>query len=499
MQRDGKTWGDGTSPDARARRRADDLLDLPLVVDDELLRLPPVADRQPEAPMLHNEGSNTRNWTQYNFQVLRDDVYMLGKDGSVVGGKISPVRSSSAVVVSSQDLNRQWIYSQQQTVSAEGYCRTGVQHARAAHGARDRDQDLHRLPRLGGGDNNAMMAQLLLQGTNFVNFIGRFVYVGDRRRRRRGGGGHRAGRAAGGDRQRPAQARLSGAVRRAREARPEADDRRSTTRPTTRVGVQLRGEYLYIADGEGGFRVFDIAQINQKGFSERIVTAPVSPLGQDTNVKTRYATAVAAPTTLAVDPARQRLPENEEQPIHPLYAYIYVADREEGLVMSTAATLLDGNPANNFLKRAGVVQSGRPAERRAQPRHRRQLRLRPLRPRAGRRRHLTDPLQPSIASEVAAPDINKRHGDRGPVPLRVRHRRRRPEGRRRHDPRARRSSSTGATLTIADARGLYVARTYAYVAAGKQGLAIVDVEQPEQPEDRPDVQRRRRDERRATT
>src|SRR6185295_9921776 len=26
-------------------------------------------------------------------------------------------------------------------------------------------------------DNNAWMAQLLLQGTNFVNFMGRFVYI----------------------------------------------------------------------------------------------------------------------------------------------------------------------------------------------------------------------------------------------------------------------------------------------------------------------------------
>jgi len=50
--------------------------------------------------------------------VLRDDVFMLGKDGTVVGGRISPVRSSSAVVVSSQNQNREWIYVQQQTVGA---------------------------------------------------------------------------------------------------------------------------------------------------------------------------------------------------------------------------------------------------------------------------------------------------------------------------------------------------------------------------------------------
>ena len=51
-------------------------------------------------------------------------------------------------------------------------------------------------------------------------------------------------------------------------------------------------------------------------------------------------------------------------------------------------------------------------------------------------------------------------------------------------------------VKIADARSVYVARTYAYVAGGKQGLVIVDVERPEQPRHRSDVQRRRRDERR---
>src|SRR4029079_12035034 len=123
--------------------------------------------------------------------------------------------------------------------------------------------------------------------------------------------------------------------------------------------VQLRGEYAYVAAGEGGLRVYDVAQIDQKGFSERIVTAPVSRFGQKFWVKSKYATAVAAPTTLAVDPARWRMktdgtmidPEsaarltgaerkqlvNEEQPIHPLYAYLYVADKYEGLILVNAA------------------------------------------------------------------------------------------------------------------------------------------------------------------
>ncbi len=38
-----------------------------------------------------------------------------------------------------------------------------------------------------------------------------------------------------------------------------------------------------------------------------------------------------------------------------------------------------------------------------------------------------------------------------------------------------------ALVALADARNVYVARTYAYVAAGRQGIAIVNIENPEQP------------------
>src|SRR2546425_11708991 len=44
-------------------------------------------------------------------------------------------------------------------------------------------------------------------------------------------------------------------------------------------------------------------------------------------------------------------PLNEEQPIHPLYAFLYVIDKFEGLIVVNAATLLDGDPLNNYLKR----------------------------------------------------------------------------------------------------------------------------------------------------
>src|SRR5439155_7190449 len=43
---------------------------------------------------------------------------------------------------------------------------------------------------------------------------------------------------------------------------------------------------------------------------------------------------------------------DDHQPIHSLYGYLYVTDKFEGLILVGAATLLDGNPSNNFLKRA---------------------------------------------------------------------------------------------------------------------------------------------------
>src|SRR3546814_1139056 len=69
-----------------------------------------------------------------------------------------------------------------------------------------------------------------------------------------------------------------------------------------RVGcLQLRGEYMFVAEGKGGFRVYDVAAIANKGFSERIVTAPFSKLGHNTHVKTRNATCMALATNQPVN------------------------------------------------------------------------------------------------------------------------------------------------------------------------------------------------------
>jgi hypothetical protein len=219
-------------------------------------------------------------------------------------------------------------------------------------------------------------------------------------------------------------------------------------------------------------------------------------------VKTKYATAVAAPSTLAVDPARWRMttdgrmvspetartlpPEkllNQEQPIHPLYAYLYVVDKYEGLIVVNAATLLDGDPLNNYLKRQldeskypngafnpdGVLKDANNitiAGAHAYITTERELVV----------VNLDDPLNPKIISRVPfkhprAVAIQFRYGfvvdDEGLKTLDVSS----PE-QVRYD---------GVYFPLANARDVYVARTYAYVAAGKDGIAIVNVAQPNKP------------------
>src|SRR5438067_756281 len=272
-------------------------------------------------------------------------------------------------------------------------------------------------------------------------------------------------------------------VERGRELHPAAEHSGNV------LDIQARGEYAYAANGTSGVRVYDIANIDNKGFSEKITTAPVSPIGQRFFVPTKNAVAVASPTTLGVDPLRQQLPENEEQPIHLLYGFLYVADKEEGLVIvgdsnlqaksPGVGTLLDGNPANNFLKRAMAFN---PADVLAGA-HRIAI--------AGTFAYvLTDkalvvvdldnPLAPRVTATIGAPVLNDPRG----IAVQFRYalvvdR----DGLKVLDVTdlAQPKPIEKTLVPLEDARNVYVARTYAYVSAGKQGLAIVNVEKPDAP------------------
>jgi hypothetical protein len=430
-------------------------------------------------PALHYEGDVSRVWTSYNYQVLRDDVYMLGIDGTVTGHRVAPARSSSAVVVSAQNLNREWIYQNQQTVSAEGFSgqafSTHVPHTVRATETKT-CTDCHVSA---NNDNNAVMAQLLMQGTNFVNYMGRYAFVGE------GDRGFDAVTIAESD---EPQAIIGSYLHRL--AYPTGFRKHVSLNRELKQGfghdgkdirsLQVRGEYLYTANGPGGLEIFDVSRINHKGFSQRIVSAPVSPAGQRLYVRSKFATAVAAPSTLAVDPVRSRRNENDEQKIAPLYGYIYFTDKYEGLILVGAATLLDGDPSNNFIQRALTFNPGGILNGAVN------ITI------AGNYAYiacdaglvivnLENPLQPRVVSMIGAPFISK------PRSIAIQFRYAfvaDEEGLKVVDvtvPENARPVSSGV-FRLDDVRDVYVARTYAYLAGGRHGLVILDITQPERPQ-----------------
>lgn len=96
------------------------------------------------------EGVLNRNFTTYNPQVVRDDVFMLGIDGTVKKNRLAVIRSSSAVVVGSQNQNREWVYSQAQTVSAEGHSGQAFNPHFPHDERHGDDKELHGLPPIEG-------------------------------------------------------------------------------------------------------------------------------------------------------------------------------------------------------------------------------------------------------------------------------------------------------------------------------------------------------------
>jgi hypothetical protein len=449
----------------------------------------------------HYEGEESRNFATYNPQVARDDMFQLGKHMTTKGNQIAPVRSTSALVLSSTNINRERIYIQQPPISGIGFSSQAFA-PHFPHTVRLTETktctDCHLAQ---SDDNNAIMAQLMLLGTNYVNFVGLNAWTGL-------ASGFEAVRVTEWDepqavigsylqkyaypdfyklhveqngrelknwtRGQTFDAKLSGETRSAEQFRNVVQGTRD------KVGcLQMRGEYMFVAEGKGGFRVYDVASVANKGFSDAVVSAPFSPLGQNTRVDTTNATCMALPTNQPINPRRNtaELREiNQEQAFLPIYSYAVVTDSVEGLILVDIETLADGEFRNNKLRRAvtwnpdnvlkgarHVVLAGEVAYIAAD---------------AGLVAvDLKDPLHPSIAGVLPLTDarasavqfrylwVTDAEGVklfdvtdlRKPVPV--------PSG----------------TVPLANARRIYLARTYAYVAAKEDGLVILNVTRPASP------------------
>ena len=426
----------------------------------------------------HYDDDVTRNYATYNPQVARDAMFMLGRRGPNNDGKIAPVRSSSALVLSSTNANRERIYIQQPPIAASGFSSQAM-NPHFPHTTRKTETKQCSSCHLSAdGDNNAWMAQLLLQGTNFVNFIGLNAWAGLE-------DGVVAAQVT--EWEEP-QAVIGSYLQ--RYAYPdnyrdhESNERVLQIAAQHRGGaancVQLRGEYLFAAEGARGLRVYDVANVSNKGFSQRIVDAPFSPLGHDPQLESKNATCVALPTNQPIHPPRNEgelmRTTNLEQPFHPLYNYAVVTDAKEGLILTDVNTFADGDLHNNFLKRA---LSWNPGGRLTGARH---ITL------GGHYAYiiaaqglvivdLDQPLSPTVIATVPLQD-----GRASALQFRYLFV---TDARGLHVVDVTQAAAPqlieGAHVAIDDAQRIYLARTYAYVAARSQGLAIVDIWQPRQP------------------
>ena len=118
---------------------------------------------------------------------------------------------------------------------------------------------------------------------------------------------------------------------------------------------------MFVAEGRGGFRVYDVASIGNKGVSDRILTAPFSPLGNDTHVASGNATCMALPTNQPIAPTRntERMrTENLEQAFHPIYHYAVITDAEEGLILVNVDTLADGSILSTEVPNEAATPNG---------------------------------------------------------------------------------------------------------------------------------------------
>jgi hypothetical protein len=180
-----------------------------------------------------------------------------------------------------------------------------------------------------------------------------------------------------------------------------------------------------------------------------------------------------------MDLDRKSRPENQEQAIAPIFRYAFVTDSVEGLIVTDINTFSDGDPENNFIKRA-VTYNPNGALTGAQ-----NITV------AGNYAYISSsktglnvvdiskPTAPRLIATLGAPAVVEPRA----VQIQFRYafvvdR----EGLKVVDvtnpaqPRA-----TAGRVALGDARDVYLLRTYAYVPAGPQGLAIIDVERPESP------------------
>ena len=272
------------------------------------------ADVNRKAKAIHYEGDTTLAYVLYNPMVLRTDGFLLGINGTSKGNKFSPMRSASAVVASVRDGNRDEIIHQQNTISASGHSGFAVT-PNPPHTVRKtevkRCEDCHVSA---ANDNNAWLSTMLGMGTNAANFVGEYVYVAEQTK------GIQAIKVTEGVEPQPVIGSHFHKILDPASHKRFVNGGRVGKKAFGASGKQaqdiaVRGEYVFVADGPGGLRVYDRANISNASKAPRLVQAVNSPAGERTRVPSRDATSIALPSNLPMNPDLLQLEINLETPV----------------------------------------------------------------------------------------------------------------------------------------------------------------------------------------
>jgi len=428
---------------------------------------------------LHYDPQFSRAYAPYWRQVIRTDLYYFGIGTYNQGKTVWPFRPASSTIVSAKDGDRNNVVHQQPLVSTPGFTNEAMtpHPPHTVRGAETKQcADCHVSD---DNSNNARIASALGFGVNALNFLGEFAYVADN------GHGLTGVKVTEGDEPQPVIGSSFEKI-----LYPEAYDKfekggRRLTVSHSRmaskiVGLAMRGEFMITAEGSAGFKLYDIANINNKQFAQRIVQHVNSPLGEGSHVPSPDATSIYFTASSPMSLDRIGLQGNMEQKIHELFRYALATDRKDGFLLIDVNTLTDADPENNFLR--AKVRFNPDGQLTGA------VKVRPW----GHYAYvvsettglsvvdINSPLSPRLVYHSAPGELD---GARAiEVQLRYAFVLDR-SGMKTFDitnpeqPRL----VPGAAVAMPDARGLTIFRTKALVAAGKQGLAVIDVSNPERP------------------
>ncbi|MCG8608257.1 hypothetical protein MJD09_25145, partial [bacterium] len=426
----------------------------------------------------HYEGGATRAEVHYSPQVLRADAFQIGINGTSKGNKYSPMRSASAVLVTVRARNRQVLVHQQPTISASGHSGFAVT-PNPPHTVRKREtrecSDCHISA---NNDNNAWLAGAYGLGTNATNFVGEYAWVAE------GSKGVQAVKVTEGWEPQPVIGSRFQEILYPESFRKFVGNNRQlktaySAGTKNARSIAARGEWLFIADGPGGFKVYDRANIGNKNVAQRIVAKQNSGFGQTTSISTRDATCVALPSNTPMNVDRS-MPQFRERPVAELFRYAYITDRVEGLIIVDVQTFHDNNPQNNRIRRAVTYNPNNRLTGAVK------IEI------AGNYAYImsettgfhvvdiSNPLAPNWLASIDSPDIIEGRS------LNVQFRYAfvvDKEGFKAIDITDPETPSLvpDSYIRFTDARDVYAVRMYAYVSAGSEGIGIIDIEKPDDP------------------